>query len=291
MLDENITKIFNYVKSEKFRTNLIILLSVISANFAAYISFFDLNSLAIIDSSTISKHIINLLIPYILVSVCITLAIHIGKLDMGLAKLYKVLHYRKEGIFIRVWKFYMNSFSSAVWKQGVILLLFCFLYIGTSNTLVFLLIFGCLMVFYILLYFLYSHYSKAIIKSCISKTSIEKDKLELQNIYDEKTSYKNAIIANIGIIIIAFSFFLGIARAIHVYNTTLVKINDDTNNYVLYMTTISGVGLYDWKSKEVSFKSWDSIDNIHFNIENKKSIGEFFDTISGKFLTTTNMKE
>ena len=118
------------------------------------------------------------------------------------------------------------------------------------------------------------------IKYVIKGTKIEKDKLELQKIYDKRITYKNILINNLGIIIVLFSFIIGLARATHVSQTTYVKVNDSNQSYILYMTTISGIGLYNKELKQASFKSWDSINNLSFSSYTKRSIGTFFDMLN-----------
>lgn len=281
MLDEYIKKLVDYLKNGKLRNNIILLLSVISINFASYIAFFDLNSLSIVDSSTISRHILNLVIPYILVSVLVTLIIHLINFNFEYSKVIDVFKYGvREGKFSKLIKLVMKFSNGTMIKYGIIVLLFCFYYIGTDLTLAILLIFCMFVLIFILTYIMYSFVNKIFIKHIIKNSAIEKDRLELQNILNKKINYKSMLINNIGILIVLFSLILGMARATHVYVTNYVKINDNNTSYILYMATMSGVGLYDKKLQQVSFKSWDTINNIEFSIATKKSIGTFFDQFS-----------
>ncbi|MBN2824428.1 MAG: hypothetical protein JXQ76_03810 [Campylobacterales bacterium] len=78
------------------------------------------------------------------------------------------------------------------------------------------------------------------------------------------------------IVIIILSFSFGVARGAYIKENIHVKINQKDTVYVLFMTTSSGVGLFDYEKKYSEFVSWDNVKKLTFLKEKKYSLEKLF---------------
>ncbi len=88
--------------------------------------------------------------------------------------------------------------------------------------------------------------------------------------------YYKFIVGKVGVLLLFLSIALGIARAMYVQDNIHVKINGDSRELSLYMTTSSGVGLYDRENKTALFSAWDSIERMEFPKEKRRTFGNMF---------------
>ena len=122
--------ILKSIKKYNIIKNIVLLLSIVSVNFAAYIAYYDINIFILIDSSAIMKYIFGLLILFAFVSAVITLFLLF--LEKYLFMPFSILHITNQ-----------KTVSSVInlLRFPLILFIFNIIYVGWSNTLKIVIIF------------------------------------------------------------------------------------------------------------------------------------------------------
>jgi len=97
-----------------------------------------------------------------------------------------------------------------------------------------------------------------------------------QDVQESKEKIKNGeylqfLSKKVGFMLVFLSLALGVGRADFVKDNVHVKLEGSEVNLVLYLTTSSGIGLYDVDRKTVIFTSWDNVKDMELLPEKRRS--------------------
>ncbi len=163
--------------------------------------------------------------------------------------------------------------SDKLFKIAVSLILFSYFFTGfiqTMMTLIFIIIITYLWFYIERDYRKFAIHIANKVKS--NNTSYHKEFTKSIKLTSEKKQIqlKEFIIDNIGIILILLSFMIGTSRADYVKNNIHININNNIKEYTLYLTTATGIGIYDNELEQTSFISWDNIKSMKFLKQSKE---------------------
>lgn len=270
--------------------NILLLLSIVSVNFAGYIAYYDINIFMMIDSSAIIKYIFSLLILFAFVAAVTTL----------------VLLFIEKYIFSTPISFFhigdekkISSIFNLL-RYPLIILIFSCIYIGWLNTLkiffVFIFYFGVIYIGEIVndTYFKTGNKNKiniiAFIKSTIKTHNFKeafnninqfvKDYFGLIIDYfkfllkfnPQNFELKHFIFTRFGFMFLLLALSLGIGRASFVNNSFYVKLNSNNQVYVLFLSTTNGIFLFDKNKDEVFYTANDKIKKLVFLKDARRSL-------------------
>jgi hypothetical protein len=292
---EMLDKLYKVIKDRHVLETVIILLSILSVNFSSYISYFDLNTISIIDSTSISKYFFGAVVLYAIVAACVSiLLLFVQNLILIISEIPLVLGHEVLGSVVISKESRKNiqvGLEGRVIKYLLILMTFCFLYIGFMAT--FLIFFLCLLYISVISYFRKKFADEGQMRVDVEQSN-EKFKID-SSIYNgvipggflvnflvdflidaitdiKKGKYSDFIISKVGVLLLLFAFSLGIGRAFFVEENIHVNLNGGEKILVLYLTTNDGVALYDKGVGQVSFTSWGNISDLVFVGGKRRSI-------------------
>ncbi len=293
---EEIKKLWDYIKSLNILGNILLFGAIITANVTVYISYFDVNSLSVIDSTTAIKHTLGFTMLYAMAYAGVAIFLQFlqsyiltkDSLDLVVFHLKIPLKIREE-----LHSIIENFFC----RFTITILIFSIIYVGLEKSAIIMLLF--LIYFGFIIFSKYSHSMEIIKGTAVSSDAsknttdfqgqLTKEKLINVRLLENVTQYlefitdifkeskenlKNGkyfefVIGKVGVFFLLLSISFGVARAVYVEDNVHVKINKESVIYAIYMTTSSGVGLYDLENRIAIFSSWDSIDKMKF-IKNKR---------------------
>ncbi len=280
MVNAYISKLVDFVKSEQFIINTILILSITSAHFASYILAFDINALLLIDPTSILSFTTTATILYVFISLGVLLFLYIGKTLIGYLLFVTFPDIKaSEMVAIRI---LMSLFENKLVKYASIILVFSYFYIGIMNTLYFIITIIIVIIVVYIGELTYQEYQKSFlslienerIKGTEAKSeNIIYENISIKGISPDKKSFINFLSNKVAIILVLCSILLGGYRALYIQNHNFVKMNE--NKYSLYITTSSGIGLYDNNSTSVIFISWDNVSNLNFIASERKYFAPF----------------
>jgi hypothetical protein len=293
-----INHIKNFINKYKIIENVILFGSIVSVNFVAYISYFDINTFMFIDSSTIIKHTFRMMILFAFVSASIMI------LMLLLQNIFLVKHdsilffpiiYVDDPNKSKLYKILKNKYL----RYFISIIVFSYLYIGGKNTIYVLLSFLVFSIFIFIIDILIAYREKPVQaeKSIINdlekikyysklpdflqtalKRAYEYDYIlqqEISIIYNNGKSFQ-LILSRVGIMLITLSLLFGIGKANYVESNTLVNVKTNTNhndnNLTLFLTTENGICLFSSEKNNIIFRPWSSITNIDFVSENSHNL-------------------
>ncbi len=287
---KSIVKEFNIVK------NLLLMLSVLTINFAVFVSYYDINSFILIDLTTISRFSLNFIYTYALSSGITIVLLFLIK---SILPYFYATNYYKRKYSIIINRYIIDSKYT---RYAFTLVLFIYLYTGFINSLYLIGILILMIGIHIL-----NKLGKYYIITSIKRKKKIQEKIKKVSTLDLKDFFKNQYIelkANfiaesnvtkkslnlkiikifftsyIGIIVICFSFALGIFRADFVEQTMHVKIKE--KEYILFFVNSNGIILYDQVNKDqvnkdqVKFVPWDNLKDLYFIYEKKRNLKDMF---------------
>lgn len=285
-------KILAYIRKKNIIENILLIGAIISANFASYLAYYDINALMITDATALTKYILNFTITYVIVSTSISvLLLFVQKISL-LTSDEKGMISKESRIILH------NAIGNKVFKFILTTIIFLFFYTGMKNSLIIISIFLAYIFLIILFDTLFNTEDTPDFVKPISDTKNQDKftttlmkidfafdvisslkigfasnfnfKKTLSYIYEGK--YLQFLISKIGTMLVLFSLALGIARANYVQNNILVNINNNKENFVLYLSTNNGIGLYNTTLRQVSFVSWGNVKNLVFIAKNRRSL-------------------
>jgi len=268
-LTKYIRLIINFLKSKNFLEYLIILLSIVTVNFVVYIIQFNFNILILVDSVAISNYTFEMLLLYALISLLSRLVFkYIFNMFLILPTYAKVKNTEEDSSVIFLLGKLENVLADKLFRIMINLMIFSYFFTGFMQTIT-------TTVFMSIITYLWFYIERAYIKFAISTTKLQNnindntnnkkfiDYIKLMSTKKELT-LKQFMIDNIGVLLILLSFIIGNARADYVKNNIHININNDTKRYTLYLTTATGIGIYNNETQETLFISWDNIKHIKF---------------------------
>ena len=278
----NITKKYYVIK------NILLLLSIVSVNFAAYIAYYDINIFMMIDSSAIIKYTFGLLILFAFVAALTTLMLLFIEKYIFLPSFFHIGDEKR-----------VSSIFNLL-RYPLIILIFSCIYIGWLNTIkiffVFIFYFGVIYIVEIFndRYFKIRHKNKINIIAFIKNTiKIRNFKEVLNNINQFFKDYfaliidyfkfilkfnpqnfelKHFIFSKFGFMFLLLALLLGIGRASFVNNRFYVKLNTSNEVYVLFLNTTNGIFLFDKNKDEVFYTANDKIKKLVFLKDSRRSL-------------------
>lgn len=296
-------EIVDYLKEKNVFSNFLLFGSVISANFAAYLACFDINALLIIDATTAGKHIVGIIILYVMVSAAVSLALLYLPNYFSLTETFR----RKSGVNINIgfMKFSDKTLksiravlSNVVFKYALSIFIFSCLYVGIENTVFIIYVFTIYFITILLSDYWHKDKNESngqnepeennqpsqkkawyvdVFRSFITRTETIFNTIytDFDRAFEKLKNgeYIKFLANKAGFILIFLSLALGVGRADFVQNNVHVQLNGIEKTYVLYMTTSAGVALFDKNNKQVSFTSWDKINNMLFLKDKRRFIG------------------
>ena len=284
-LISTIVRIISLVINNNYVKICLAVLAITSINFAAYISYFDMNILSLVDATALSRHIFRLVILYTV----ITYSFH-------LFYIYLEQHYSTlspmlgDSKFPRIGNIVNKIITKIVPRLRMIppVITFLFFYVGFEGlkNFIILLIFCMLFMFSlgILRKFALSRVNKNTVNKpnevCgVSNSTIEETFLGRVTYPFNQFKTMSFYLEKSWILLILAALVVGGLRANFVEKNILASVNRDDMNpplYSIFMTTSSGVGLYSSEKKQVKFISWDNIKNINYSVGSKRSYQKFF---------------
>lgn len=285
-------KILAYIKNKNIIENILLFGAIISANFASYIAFYDINALMIIDSTTVAKYLLGITVTFVIVSTAISIV-------LLLLQNLSLLVSDNDGLISKDKRRDMHdAIGNKIFKFILTMIIFIFIFIGLENSLIIILLLLGYVSALIIFNALFDseevpleHNKKDDITIAqklfgllhpLSGIHVFSKNLNLQKAINHlsKGEYFEFILGKVGIIVILFSLALGVGRADYVENNIHVKINNVEKHFVLYITTDDGIGLFDRKLKQVSFISWGNVENLVFLSKKRRSVSTLFDNSS-----------
>lgn len=295
-LEKILNKFKENIKKYKIIENIIIFTSIISANFVAYIAYFDINIFMFIDSSAVIKHTFSMIILFTFISASLTIFLIIIQ-NILLVKHENILFISfitvKDPNSSRIYKLLNNKFL----KYIIAVMIFSFLYIGGTNTLYVLAVFFIIFIFIFIIDLLKEYRApvhkedeilnemkkikfynklpssfKKVLKSAYTYDYIVKKELSI--LYKDGKSFQ-IILSRLGIMIITLSLLIGVGKANFIEKNNLVTIishDKNTSDYVLFLTTKNGVCTFNKTNESVEFLPWGYIKKVTFLSENPYSL-------------------
>lgn len=280
--------------------DLIVLgLATISANFLAYVYYFDINALAFVDATTITKHVLVISLHYAgaLAVVSVILVIiqnimtsrefletmgNIGSADFG---------FNFGSILPRTLRFALwKILEKRMLRTTLAILLFCLIYIGLMNTIILLAvtIITIALISFLYLRFLNEKQNIDDTKSVSLLGGYFKMDVPTIVINDEiKKETGSYLLAKVGVIVLFLALSIGIGRANYIENYTSAFLEGYKSNSVIIVTNSnSGLILYDLNEKEVLFKPWSQIKGMQLPIESQRSLKTLGNKKPNKLLKT-----
>ena len=287
-LVSTIVRIISLVINNNYVKIFLAVLAITSINFAAYISYFDMNILSLVDATALSRHIFRLVILYTV----ITYSFH-------LFYIYLEQHYSTlspmlgDSKFPRIGKIINKIITKMIPRLRMIppVITFLFFYVGFEGLKNFIVLLVFCMIFMfslgILRKFALSRVNKnsenelnelnevsgaansTIEETFLGRVTYPFNQFKTMSFYLEKS----------WIFLILAALVVGGLRANFVEKNILASVNSNDVNSPLYsiiMTTSSGVGLYSSEKKQVKFISWDNINNINYSVDSRRSYQKFF---------------
>lgn len=279
---DKLRDMYSYLSAKGIVDLCLLSLAVVSANFSAYIYYFDINALSFVDASAISKHILVISIHYAgalaVVSISILLLQNLmssrGFMDGAIDSIALPI---TGSMFQQTMRFTLWSIlEKRALRTTATIILFSAVYIGVVNTL----IMACttLIVLFAISYF---HLQ-------LLREKPEADNGEIAELLggyftvtiptavtdeDIKVELKSYLLAKIGVIALLLALSIGIGRANYIdHKANAVLGGEQPTNVVVITTSSSGLALYDKELKVVVFKPWSKVEGITFPIESQRSI-------------------
>ncbi len=286
-------KLYKIIKDRHVLETVIILLSILSVNFSSYISYFDLNTIAIIDSTSISKYFFGAVVLYAIVSACVSIfLLFVQNLILKSSEVLLAVDVEKNGEVStgrESIESIQNSLEGKVVKYFLIIIIFCFLYVGFTATI--LIFFLCFIYISVIAYFRSKFSDKLQVRVDKVAGKYEIDSLVGMGFFPhglalkflfyffidaminiKSGKYSDFILSKVGVLLLLFSFSLGIGRAFFVEDNVHVNLNGGEKTLVLYLATNDGIAIYDKDVGQVSFTSWGNISELVFIGNKRRSI-------------------
>ncbi|MGR5447123.1 hypothetical protein ACPV47_19665 [Vibrio jasicida] len=262
--------------------DLIILgLAAVSANFLSFIYYFDINALSLIDSGTVTKHVLIITLHYAgslaAVSVGLLLFQHMMTSKEVLSFLGKSaplsfsLEMLPRSLRLTLW----NVLEKRTLRMILTISLFSIFYIGHINSLK-LLGLSVLIVFvvsYLYLRFLgeESEHEKIQVLHLLGDSI--KVEFPTMTITDEmKEKSQGYLVAKLGVIILYTALAVGIGRANYIEHNTGVIVAEHEEPLAVIGSSASGLLLYELNKKVVVFQPWSKVDSLSLPLERQKSL-------------------
>ncbi|EKY4197915.1 hypothetical protein RCQ53_005281 [Vibrio harveyi] len=273
---------YSYLSAKGIVDLCLLGLAVVSANFSAYIYYFDINALSFVDASAIAKHILVISIHYAgalaVVSISILLLQNLmssrGFMDGAFDSIALPI---AGSMFQQTMRFTLWSIlEKRALRTTATIILFSAVYIGVVNTL----IMACIT---LIVLFGISYFHLQLLKE---KPEADNGEIaELLGGYftvtiptavtdeDIKVELKSYLLAKIGVIALLLALSIGVGRANYIdHKANAVLGGEQPTNVVVITTSSSGLALYDKELKVVVFKPWSKVEGITFPIESQRSI-------------------
>ena len=269
-----------YIRKKNIIENILLFGAIVSANFASYLAYYDLNATMIIDATALTKYILNFTITYIIVSTSISVV-------LLFIQNFSLLMTDEKGILSKESRqIAHDALGNKVFKFILTVFIFLFFYVGVKNSLITVGIFifyGILLIIFNTIFNSEDNEDKNSIhlRESFSGIGISIN-IEKSLSYIYQGQYTQFLLSKIGIMLILFSLALGVGRANYVQEHILVNINEDKKTFVLYLATGDGVGLYDTELKQISFISWGNVKNLVFLSKERRSLDTLLDKFTKK---------
>jgi hypothetical protein len=235
--------------SKKFLENLVIFISIITVNFASYLLMFDFHTLILVDSVSISNYIFQMLILLTLISSAVTL---LSKYIFNFLLILPTYIKNKDNKTLILWLDKVEIFfNDKLFKIIIIVILFTYFFTGFLQMIII-----SIVITLISSVWFYIEKDYLNIKKSTKSVNLTSGKKQMK--------LKEFIINNIGILLILLSFMIGNSRSYYVKDNINININDNTKEYALYLTTSTGIGIYDNELEQTLFISWDNVKSMKF---------------------------
>lgn len=279
---EKLKGYYKYFSANGVLDFVILGLAVISASFLSYIHYFDINALALVDSGTLTKHVLVVSLHYagslafVSVSLLLFQNVMTSKEVVFLMSRYNTIDIDLAKILPRSVRFALWSFlEKRILRTTLTILVFSLAYMGLVNTLKLIAITALLaiLVSYFYLRFLSEDNGlpeTEVVRFFGDKVKIHIPLIPLTDEVKEKSS--NYFTAKIGVVVLYLALAIGIGRANYITNSTKVAISGEDQELVIVASSSSGLILYDLEAKIVLFKPWSKVGTLELPIENQRSL-------------------
>lgn len=297
----NLNKMFGgfgeHLKDKNILTNMLLVGSIVSITFASYISCFDINAFIFVNASTVGKHFTEMAILYVLVLAGVSLLLLFASNYLTVSERFK----NSQSTIFSFFSFvvieipedetilFQKFLSSLITKYLLTILIFSILYVGAVNALYI----SSLFIIYCTILYLGHHINQKEILEDPKYNNSEEKNLEAKkkgkisiiaqeilssvnlDIQESNEKIKNGefiqfFAKGLGIILVLLSFSLGIGRADFVKHNLLVKMTEKEGSFALFLTTSSGVGLYDIDNEKVIFIPWGRLDEMELDSQKRR---------------------
>lgn len=280
---DKLRDVYSYLSAKGIVDLCLLGLAVVSANFSAYIYYFDINALSFVDASAIAKHILVISIHYAgalaVVSISLLLLQNLmssrGLMDGAIDSIALPI---VGSMFQQTMRFTLWSIlEKRALRTTATIILFSAVYIGVVNTL----IMACTT---LIVLFGISYFHLQLLKEKPEADNGEIAELLVGGYFtvtiptavtdeDIKVELKSYLLAKIGVIALLLALSIGIGRANYIdHKANAVLGGEQPTNVVVITTSSSGLALYDKELKVVVFKPWSKVEGITFPIESQRSI-------------------
>lgn len=279
--------LYRYMSINGLLDALLLIAAAISANFLTYIYYFDINALALIDSSTVAKHVLILSLNYVGALAVVTIVLVLYQhtfLQLELAKVVgKLADFQlnmgpdlfRRSSRVLLWKL----FEERTLRLLFTVLFFSFFYIGRINSLLLCLvsaIFFPLMVFLYLKFIGEEDYGEKIITMNILGNKINTSVPTFNSSDDIKQTSIHYLLTKVGFVAIYLALAIGIGRADFVKNNVRVSFANEAQEVTIIASSSAGMIFYDVEKSFVFFKSWEALGNLSLPSESQRSIKTIF---------------
>ncbi len=278
-----------YIRKKNIIENVILFGAIVSANFASYLAYYDINALVVTDTSALFQYISSFTILFIVISASISVLL------LFIQKTSLLISDEKGYISQDIRKLIHDAIGNKVFKFILTIIIFLYFYTGLKNSLS---IMGILLLYITSLIIFRSentprlnHSLKVHVRIMRERNFIKKLCYSLRitflaNLNLKKTfqfinqgQYTQFLLSKVGILLILFSLALGVGRANYVQNHILVNLNNNKKTFVLYLSTSNGIALYDTTLQQVSFISWGNVKNLVFLSKERRSLNTLIDSL------------
>ena len=296
-MNNRFIRLFGEVDIKKLGGNIILVLSSLSSTFVAYIYFFDINILSLVDAKSFAGHVTVAALYYVLSSALVNIFIHYLLNAMSGDVRQPLHHIDTDNKAVQMVYSCLNKLSFSLGSTHVvlyrilshlvtkILLITCVFsgfYVGYENFLKILVILFSYAGVFVALHLIHTGYNKVVIRK-VSENSFNASSSASVSLFDGlKKNVLSVFVKKIGVFVILISVSVGYFRGEHITNTSEVTLRDSSKHSII-LNTESGVVLISAdKEKLISFVSWNDFSKSHFSQLKRNNINQKISAIDAR---------
>ncbi|MFG0453612.1 hypothetical protein ACF8D4_22625 [Shewanella sp. YQ_9] len=296
-MNNRFIRLFGEVDFKKLGGNIILVLSSLSSTFVAYIYFFDINILSLVDAKSFAGHVTVAALYYVLSSALVNIFIHYLLSVMSGDVRQPLYHIDTDNKAVQMIFSSLNKIIFALENANVILYrilshlitkiflitcVFSGFYVGLENLLKIIAILFWYTIVFVVFYLLHTIVNKRVFRKVEDNSFNVSSGLSVSIFNEMKNHVLSVFVGKIGVFVILISVSVGYYRGEHITNTSEVTLRDSSKHSII-LNTESGVVLISAdKEKLISFVSWNDFSKSHFSQLKRNNINQKISAIDAR---------